>query len=161
MKITNVDQPLKTLSPTEYMEKNADEIRALQVDCTTCPVSMLCQSETGASGYTCKECRATSVYMDDGTKEHAYVIDCAKHTFPVNTNQEILCQLCDGRTMKHEYTWVFPWQWILPTVHSKMSVEARQKEMLAGKDSWKTVLTPEAQKKISAKRRTAVNPYIE
>jgi len=156
-----IPQPKKTWYPADYVKADTEAIKASAVDCDTCPVSMLCQASTGSSGFVCTECHSTSVFTDDNDRQHAYVIDCEKHTFPIDEQKKIVCQLCDGRTFKHEFHWVFPWSWILPTVHAKVGVEERQRVMREGYERWKSELTDEAQKKMTAKRRTEVNPFIK
>jgi len=107
--------------------------KVVPVDCTNCPVNMLCQEASGGTGFVCESCGATSVYVEEpddrGLVNNILIVDCHKHRFEKDASKARQCGLCDGAVMsfyaynhgaKHHY---------LPTVHAAVSLKKRQETL--------------------------------
>lgn len=95
---------LLTFSRPQLMER--------RVNCSTCPVNMLCESGDGSAGYKCEKCGAVAVMIDDPNParcQSVYIVLCAINKFKVADPQNgqgggltPVCHVCDRRAAKHE-----------------------------------------------------------
>lgn len=146
--------PVAALDPIQMLKLGIDDVRAKVVGCSTCPVFMLCESSTGGSGYTCKTCKATGVFLDEDKEDEVLVLDCFKHKFGTKTGGELeKCPLCSGTMMKFEYREMPPKSWIIFTEHAVVPLETRIKTLNESLDHWKTHYAEEAEKEAQEKEK--------
>jgi hypothetical protein len=148
--------PDAALDPIKLLGMTEEEIKAKTVDCASCPVFMLCESSTGGSGYVCKACKSTGVFLDEDKEDEILVLDCAKHKFPTKQGGEMeKCPLCCGTMMKFEYREMPPKNWVIFTVHSLVANTERRKSMNEALEHWKKHYAEEAEREAREKEKSA------
>jgi len=129
---------------TDYIRASDKEILEKTVNCTNCPVFILCETGQGGTGWTCSKCNATGVYLDtpkEGANElpeHVLVIDCGKHKFEKKKEcaQITECSLCSGGLMELEVLNKGTKNHYIRTVHAYIAHEQRKKVLLQGWNYW-------------------------
>ena len=104
-----VEQPEVSWTYPEFIKATLEQIAKKTVDCKTCPVFLLCETETGGTGWVCPKCKTTGVFMDEpedmaSMPAYVLVIDCGKHKFEVKKESAQIteCSLCSGGLMELE-----------------------------------------------------------
>lgn len=128
-----------------FVEAPVSELKKRQVDCTTCPVFLLCEVGEGGTGWVCGTCKSTGFEItpiESGKHpDEILIIDCAKHKFNVRKDSEKMtsCALCSGGQMELEIA-LGPEirAHYLSTVHSTVPVEERQRFLKEKYEFWKS-----------------------
>ena len=121
-------------------KNSACEIAARTVDCPTCPVNMLCEAGGNGVGIVCGPCGAAALggdHDDPAKARFLLYVDCAKHNFSRKDGMlDKGCWMCLPRIMQTELNGVPPAIYMIRTVHSKVSVEARRKNVQVSMETY-------------------------
>jgi hypothetical protein len=162
----------KTFTAVEFKDLSKEALAATPVDCPTCPVSMLCMAASSSENSAqsiCVKCNTASLSLTTKTENdepgHVLLVDCTKNNFRSNKKDEGEgCLLCNGRFVKPSLLTGLKQDtpYVLPTVHSKEKVAARQKSV---QDSWEfwgeqVRLRDEAIKKVAAEAQKQIDAEI-
>ena len=126
-----------------FIEASLDAVKAKVVECSTCPVFLLCETGTGGTGWVCPKCNATGVYVDqpenDKAPEDVLVVDCGNHKFDVRAESKRIseCALCSGGIMELEILAKTTKNHYIATAYAKVAVETRHAHLKAAHDKWK------------------------
>jgi hypothetical protein len=123
-----------------FIDATSEAIAEKTVECKTCPVFMMCESETGGTGWVCPKCRTTGVFIDEpadlaSMPDYVLVIDCHKHKFEVKkeSSQITECSLCSGGLMELEVLNQGTKNFYVRTVHASVTTKERQEKL---KKAW-------------------------
>ncbi len=136
------EPPLAAWRLPAFVEAPLAEVEAKVVECRTCPVFLMCEAGQGGTGWTCASCRATGVLVDvpgTGTvPEDVLLIDCGRHQFWTREAAVDLtrCDLCSGRVMDLELRARGSKQHYIATVHARVPVAERQKNLREAYEYW-------------------------
>ena len=129
--------PVFIEAPVEALKKN-------QVTCPTCPVFLQCQAGEGGTGWVCKTCRSTGVYVgkeqeNEKAPPDFLIVDCGKHTFNEKSASEqmTVCALCSGNQMELELRFPDNRAHYLTTEYMTVPVETRQQFLKEKHEFWK------------------------
>jgi ribosomal protein S27AE len=127
-----------------FLDAPVDELKRRQVDCPTCPVSLMCEVGEGGTGWTCGRCKSTGFEItpiESGKHpDEILMIDCAAHKFATKKESErmTLCALCSGNVMELEVVMGETKRLhYLTTVHAMVPVEERQRFLKEKFEFWK------------------------
>jgi len=142
--------PDSSMTLQELIKRPLKEITP--VDCSTCPVSMLCQEGQGGAGYVCDICGATGVYVDEpepgAFPKNLLVMDCGKHRFETLEGKGKMpdCGLCTGDQMELLLRNEHAVNHYVPTVHARVPLAERQKVLAEKLKYWKGEIAKEKKK---------------
>lgn len=126
-----------------FIEASLDDVAKTLVDCSSCPVNLLCSEGEGGTGYVCKTCGNTGVWIDEPSygkeiPKDILILDCAKHKFNApEKNRMTKCAICSGGIMQLEVLNHGARNHVVFTVHAKVSVAERQKTLREAWAKWK------------------------
>lgn len=125
------------------LEASKKDLEASRVDCSTCPVFILCESGEYGTGWVCQTCNATGIRMTEpeesgGPAPDLLGVDCGKHNFIVGPNSGLqkTCSLCTGDQIGLEMGNPLNRFYLLATVHAKVPIGTRQKVLKARVKVW-------------------------
>ncbi len=137
-----------------FIEATLEQITEKTVECKTCPVFMMCETETGGTGWVCPECKTTGVFMDEpadmsSMPDFVLVVDCTKHKFAVKKESAQIkkCSLCTGGLMELEVLNQGTKNFYVRTVHAKVDAKTRQETLKKAWDHWTKYYTDEKKEK--------------
>jgi hypothetical protein len=146
----------------DFLNAGAADIVSRTVDCSTCPVALLCHGGAASTGTYCQACGATAVYwegnrLSDAADRHVLVIDCHEHRFSDRSNSQHQCALCDGEVIRDHVkrqkgkVRTIAVMHYLHTTHASYSAASRQE---AWKEEHKKCLQHEEQlERVKAERQ--------
>lgn len=136
----------KTFTSVQFKDLDKETLVAAPVDCPTCPVSMLCMSagnDENSAQSICVKCSTPSISLvkktDNEEAGHVLLVDCQKSNFRSTKKDEGEgCLLCNGRFVKQALLQGLRQDvpYVLPTIHAKVKVEARQQNVKDSYDMW-------------------------
>jgi hypothetical protein len=126
-----------------FLEATPEELTARLVDCSTCPVYLLCEAGEGGTGWVCGTCKATGVAVEQIEEsklpDDLLIIDCATHKFnriPAAENMTV-CSLCGGGQVELEINFPNSRAHLITTVHAHVPVTERQRFLREQMAYWK------------------------
>lgn len=128
------------------IEAPIKKVKKTVVDCSTCPVSLLCENREGGSGYVCDTCGGTAVLVeepqDNKAPDDVLLIDCEKHKFEKREGVDPItrCTLCSGAIMETEVQGVGVRHHLVLTAHSRVKIEDRIKQLSDAAAYWHKML---------------------
>ena len=139
--------PKKSWRLPVLIETPLEKLKETVVDCPECPVYLFCKEGQGGTGWWCAQCGMTGVWIDEPDPNELpkdlLNIDCAKHNFEKHEKRKHpICSFCSGGIMQLEYLNTTEAEdrmrnHLVLTVHSKVTVEERQKVLKRDFARWK------------------------